>query len=197
MALVLIKRKEKPRNCLLTPGGIGGFLSIDPGLNGTGWAVWDREKADKLVKPIASGSVPGTNAASELTSRCAWICTALNLICHQFSVLEVAVEMPQFMEGSSKGMAAARDGDLVSLSILVGAICGNMWKVQNGQSKTFGWTTHLVSVSQWKGNLKKDICLERVERLLPKWRSSTDTTHEADAVGLGLYCKGFFDAPPG
>lgn len=195
MALVLIRQKPKPRKSILIPGGIGAMMSIDPGLNGTGWAVWDRAKAEELVKPIASGAVPPTNQESPLASRCNWICVALQMLCHQHAVNELVIEQPIFMEGSSKGMAAARDGDLVTLSILTGAIAGNMWKVKNGASITYGFATYFVPVNQWKGNLSKDLCLERVKRQLPKWRSSSNTTHEADAVGIGLYAKGFFDAP--
>lgn len=192
MGLVLIRRKEKVRKCLLTPGGIGAMISIDPGLNGTGWALWDRAKAEKLVRPFASGAIPKTNNEESLSNRAAWICTALDMICKKNQVCELCIEQAQFMEGG-KGLAAARDGDLVTLSILTGMIVGNMWRIRDGVTSTYGWSTHLIPVSKWKGNLSKDKCEYRINKILPKWENQSGTTHEADAVGIGLYAKGFFD----
>jgi len=89
------------------------------------------------------------------------------------------------MEGG-KGLAAARDGDLVTLAHLVGCI--------HGKLVPFATCTFApVLINDWKGSLPKDICESRIKSLLPKWKPTTTTTHEIDAVGIGLYCKGLFE----
>ena len=180
---------SKPKT-ILTPGGLGNFISIDPGLGGTGYAIWSRERATKLENPIESGSIQAP-VDGRLEVRMAWLCVAIRHICSQHSVLELVIEQPQFMEGG-KGLVAARDGDLVTLSILVGALCGSLWRCENGRDIAASYGTHLVPVNVWKGNMSKDLTDTRVRSKLPKWKNQSDTTHESDAVGLGLYAKGMF-----
>lgn len=179
----------KPKT-ILTPGGLGNFISIDPGLGGTGYAVWSRERASKLEDPIESGSIPAP-ADGALEVRMAWICAAIRHVCSKNSVVELVIEQPQFMEGG-KGLVAARDGDLVVLSMLTGALCGSLWRCENGRDVAASYGTHLVPVNVWKGNMSKEMTEERVRKKLPAYCRTTKTTHESDAIGLGLYAKGLF-----
>ena len=94
----------------------------------------------------------------------------------------VYAELPQFME-AGKGLAAARDGDLVKLTTVFGAVMG---KLCNNQSSIFC----PVPIMEWKGNMPKDILEPRIRAKLPKWRPKTDKSHEMDAVGIGLFVKG-------
>ncbi len=164
-------------------------MSIDPGLGGTGYAVWSRATASKLELPLESGSIP--SAEGTLQVRMAWICACIRHTSYLRGVCEIVIEKPAFMEGG-KGIVAARDGDLVTLSILVGALIGHMWRTENGREVAATYGTHLVDVVDWKGNMSKEMTEVRVKQKLPKWRSQSNTTHEADAVGLGLYAKGMF-----
>jgi hypothetical protein len=162
-------------------GTIGRFITIDPGLGGTGWATWNRFERKRLTAPNDSGSIPAPSADLSMWRRIDCILTQIQMVCHRELVFEVIVECPQFFEGG-RGLAAARDGDLVSLSILAGAILA----VATRKSES----GHLVTVNEWKGNMSKELTRERVSSKLPDYRLRTNTTHESDAVGLGLYVKG-------
>lgn len=95
----------------------------------------------------------------------------------------VYVEQPAFMETAGKGLSAARDGDLVTLSALFGMIAG---RLTDGRANLFC----PVIISTWKGSMSKDITATRVKNKLPSWKPATGTSHEIDAVGIGLHCKG-------
>ncbi len=185
MRIVIPKSKS-----ILTQGGLGNFISIDPGLGGTGYAIWSRERANVLETPIVSSSIEAPSEGP-IEMRMNWLCVALRKVCSDHKVVEVVIEQPQFMEGG-KGLVAARDGDLVKLSILTGALIGQMWRWENGNDVAASYGTHLVPVNQWKGNMSKELTDARVKQRLPKWRNGSGTSHESDAVGIGLYAKGMF-----
>ncbi len=88
------------------------------------------------------------------------------------------------MEGG-KGMVTARSGSLVKLISLYGAILG-------ASSGPGSFQFVPVHIADWKGQCPKDIIKHRVlKRLSPLgWQPTTGTTHEMDAVGIGLYIKG-------
>jgi hypothetical protein len=161
-------------------GTIGRLLTVDPGLGGTGWASWNRMDRNRLVPPNNSGVVNTT--ALEHVRRMQEIAAGLEIVVAQELVFVVVLECPQFMEGG-KGIIAARDGDLVSLSILTGFLLASMMRVNR-------CTGHLVIVSTWKGNMSKEMTAERVAFRLPGYTPRTTTTHEMDAIGLGLFLKG-------
>ncbi len=52
-----------------------------------------------------------------------------------------------------------------------------------------------VDVNNWKGNLKKDIVIKRITRTYNEagLKFKPFTKDEWDAVGIGLYLKGFFE----
>lgn len=94
------------------------------------------------------------------------------------------IEQPQYMPGGV-GITAAERGDLIKLAMLAGGICS---RISYNHAST-PWFP--VPVSEWKGQLAKDICADRASRKL-NMSFKGKTTHEADAIALGLYCKGFF-----
>jgi hypothetical protein len=176
----LVLRKERK-----LPGDqLGRFASVDPGIGGSGWAVWERSTFGKLVDPIASGSErsyddwPWERQVGDIGHRMA-------AVFRMHRVIEVYVELPQLMY-SSAGQAAAASGDLVKLSMCAGSIVGaychgtNSWPV-------------MVDIPSWKGNMPKALVAERIREKLPRYGFSCQkpTTHEVDAVGIGLYVKGY------
>ncbi len=166
-------------------------MSIDPGLGGTGYAVWDPADWDRKVPPIDSGCVSATDG--DWIKRMDVISDLLSLVCQQHRVDEAWMELPAFMEGGV-GMTAARKGDLVKLVATFGSIAGRCFQGTRSPYCFNAWTAtlHPVEVHEWKGNLPKDLCQRRILKRLPGWTPKTGTTHEVDAVGIGLYCKGFF-----
>lgn len=160
-------------------------MSIDPGFTGTGYAIWKRETFDKLEPPIASGSIVVR------TDKLWWIdashaADTLISLCQRYCVYNVYAELPKFMETAGAGLSAARDGDLVKLTTLFGIIAGRLC---DNRVRIFT----PVPVQEWKGNMPKDICNQRIlGRFNGTWKPVTKTTHEVDAVGIGLYVKGLF-----
>ena len=162
-------------------GTLGTFLTVDPGLGGTGWAVWSRETFKACCPPLDSGAIVLARRSRPWWWHCIEIAERVRCIMQQSSAAIVYVEQPQFME-AGKGLAAARDGDLVKLTSIFGAIMG----VCNNQSRLFC----PVPIPEWKGNMPKDVFEPRIRSRIPKWKPKTGTTHEMDAVGIGLFVKG-------
>lgn len=180
---------EEGDNTYRLMGDIGCILCVDPGLNGTGWAVFDR-KDGSITPPIASGSI------SVERNKHPWWTEAHNIAglvknqCSRYGCFCVYVELPKFFESAGAGMSAARDGDLVKLAVLTGLIFGTC-TAPPGNGKIVP-----VVIADWKGQLPKDICnarvLKKIQAKFPKWKPTTNTTHELDAVGIGLFVKGWF-----
>lgn len=164
-------------------GNVGTIMTVDPGLGGTGWAVWGRDTFDNLVPPLSSGSIDPRSGDLQ-HERSFSIADQIHQLALRNSVFVVYIEYPMFMESSGKGMSAARGGDLVTLSVLVGMIAS---RVADGRSTLYC----PVEIPTWKGGMNKDITKTRVLDLLPDYSPSTSTTHEIDAIGIGLHVKGF------
>lgn len=92
------------------------------------------------------------------------------------------MEWPEVM-GGAKGHAAAARGDVSRLAYCCGAIaalCDQLTKI------------HLIPVTTWKGQLKKEIVTVRLMRLIgdkDKVGFKIET-HAWDAIGVGLYVRG-------
>jgi hypothetical protein len=162
-------------------GNVGNFLTIDPGLGGTGWAVWSRETFKALCPPMDSGAIVIARGDRPWWWHCIEIAHRVQCIMTQSASGVVYVEQPQFME-AGKGLAAARGGDLIKLTSMFGAIMGAC----NNQSRQFC----PVPIPEWKGNMPKDVFEPRIRSRIPKWSPKTKTSHEIDAVGIGLFVKG-------
>ena len=144
-------------------------ITIDPGTNGCGYAVW----TDKW-KLLRHGVVSSSTKTWELKMED--IAKKLKFICGDI-ITKAYVEEPQKFHGTFGNMVADR-GDLVKLSIFVGYIKGYL-----------GIPVESVKVIDWKGQLPKDVVIKRIKRLLPTVNAKS---HDWDAIGLGLYLKGEF-----
>lgn len=101
-------------------------------------------------------------------------------------IQRVFIEWPSFF-GSAIGHAAAARGDLVKLTFGAGFVCGELHSI-------FGCKTEPILVNDWKGQLPKDEVTRRIRSIIgvKKCRNLGIKTHAWDAVGIGLYAKGFF-----
>ena len=88
---------------------------------------------------------------------------------------QLIIEMPEVW-GGFKAAMSTKTGVLHKLFFFVGALW--QWGRESGLSPI------LVPVREWKGQLPKEITRKRVE---DKFCIKTKNTHEADAIGLGLY----------
>ncbi len=159
------------------------FMTVDPGLGGTGWAVWDGDKFADLVPPIASGVV-ARHGEGPWWWRAAYMSEEVLQLCWKHHVAIGYMEEPEFMQ-SFVGGIAARKGDLVKLTATFGMIAG------------CAFNNHIrpivpVPIPMWKGNMKDDLVTRRIVKHLPDYNPSSKTSHETDAIGIGLFIKGFF-----
>jgi Holliday junction resolvasome RuvABC endonuclease subunit len=187
----LVLRKTTAANPYKPFGQIGDFLTVDPGLGGTGWALWSRSVFDKLVPPTASGTITLPQSMDDWPwqRRAKEIGNSLHSQVATRAIGEMYVEEPQFFE-AGKGIAAARTGDLVKLAVTAGVIIGACCGGRTGQLEP-KW----ISIVQWKGQVDKEVVRLRVMKRLsgfPNWKPRTNTSHEIDAIGMGLFIKGYF-----
>lgn len=160
--------------CVLSSADVANrnWMSIDPGLQGTGWALWHERTA--IAAGIVRARVQGTVPLR------AWdIALQIQSLTVTHSASFTACEWPRLMSE-----VTARRGDLVKLTFVVGVLCGATAPLPFLQ----------VEVAAWKGQLSKAITEKRIRRFL-----GDDTceklklkSHMWDAVGIGLYLIGRF-----
>lgn len=159
------------------------FISIDPGLSGTGVAVWES---------CGDGEWDLYEACSlALKSQDAYVQKiAAILRQHDDEVEKVFIEEPCLMS-SETGTVAARSGALVKLCMIAGAIAGVSSLIAKGDCN--GIKVHMVPVSEWKGTSPKDVTKERVMRALPNKVEKGRASHYYDAIGIGIHAirKGY------
>lgn len=176
------------------------LLAIDPGINGTGWALWRStghvapDEVGVLRKRFeGDGSfVPASNWLAEqlrvvINTRrktCA-VHHSRNCLCIAIPPMVVSCEFPEFQTGASRSMGWMK-GDLQKLTYLVGTL-GHMTYMT-------GCVFEAVPVSRWKGQLPKDIVTDRIiEKLGNKTCERLGIkTHAWDATGIGLWRLGVF-----
>lgn len=155
-------------------------LAVDPGISGTGVAWW---RANALV--------PSETFVFNAPKKYAWWIRAALLaemvmdVVDRYKIPVVVCECPQFFGGAGGEMVAAR-GDLVKLSIAVGAMVGQAQKMVHAVDF---WP---VEVNTWKGQLKKEIVNKRILRTLGASFCDGLHSHDWDAVGIGLWARGDF-----
>lgn len=169
-------------------------LTIDPGLDGTGVAVWGAEGVAPVavftIHPRAAMlKVPDRLEASGVSSLLSWawvgageqLGVELNLQLEQFDpISHVYCEWPALFGGASGHIAAAR-GDLGKIYWA----CGIIARVAAQHRAHF----YPVPVAVWKGQLPKPIVVSRCkQRLGPAAARFKDCDeHSWDAIGLGLW----------
>lgn len=146
-------------------------LSVDPGIAGTGWALWDDGSLKKYGTVLAASQKHWHEKAISIG-------VSIHKIVEENNVETMYVEEPSFMP-SQGGQVTAASGALVKLAFVVGAICASS-----------GVEVVLVSVNKWKGQLKKDVVENRIRRLIPKLRDVKEPSHVFDAIGIGWYAQG-------
>lgn len=180
-------------------------LAVDPGVAGTGWALWPSIRRGSIppVAPDAVGVLTprgGTfvdksdaiaDELSVITGRARYHCNLHRSHfcgCAKQPEILITCEMPEFQASATRSMGWAR-GDLQKLTYLVGAI-GYM-----AHNATTNCVMEPVPVSQWKGQLSKAIVTDRILQALGAAACGrlNIKTHAWDAVGIGLWRLGEFD----
>lgn len=160
------------------------LLTIDPGLAGTGYAIFT-----DTPRPVFSGVVRPAKSAALLTPQSLGL-----LVWKTKSIVEqlldvpglydynpglVSIEWPAFWGSSAVSYASTAGGKMFKLVFLIGAIAEAFIARDIRVS--------LLPVNKWKGQLPKEVVKKRISRII---RRVEFRDHEADAVGMGLYLQG-------
>jgi len=167
---------------------IVNLVAVDTGLNALGWAVWhDAAVGGEMVAPHAVGVIEMNAAELKLP----WEERASAMM-QKFSVSVIAasgidlqvMEMPEFRPGSAVGHAAAAQESLGMLYFM----CG----MHKRTADCFNIKTKFARVSEWKGNMKKELVARRIAAAIgaEDGRGNPIESHAWDAVGIGLWALG-------
>lgn len=162
------------------------LLAVDPGINAIGicWWATTLQIMPTNSRDIAVNKVEIGNIFSE---RVRSVMITLEAIFRTYQFRRVVCEWPQTFSGSDKGEAASRSGIVAELAFSVGCIA------QFADSK--GAEFMLAPVSQWKGQMSKDLVSRRIVKKLGETCYnvlSKRISHNWDACGIGLWSKGMF-----
>jgi len=148
-------------------------ITIDPGSNGSGYALWDEKWNLQSYGIIIPKSTEWRDKLEEVTNQL-FLITAMNPY-----MRNLYIEYPKVF-GGAIGNAIAMRGDIVKLATLVGFICGRL-----SPNLKF----ELIEVTSWLGQLSKSAVLKRVKKIYPQVIANS---HDLYAIGIGLYKKGEF-----
>lgn len=157
-------------------------ITIDPGIEGTGLAIWSMNEWAVETIPLATYVLVPIKGKD-------WVSAVEDLhykiipILEKHNVQKGYCEFPQYFT-SAVGHAATAKGDIYKLSCLVGVFMGAMLSRKTNLI--------LVQVNQWKGQLPKDVVISRLLRRQPRLAELNIKTHAWDAVGLAYYKKRIF-----
>lgn len=139
------------------------WLAVDPGVSGTGWALF---KGVKLVDwgIITSKETTWERRVRDIVSRMRGNIWAQGD--------RVFCEWPTGRFTSAAGLAAANSDAMLKLTFLIGALDNQL----NG--------IELIPVQRWKGQLPKEVVQKRAEKF---FGVTGFKSHAADAVGIGQF----------
>lgn len=150
------------------------MMAVDPGLNGTGWAIF-------LGKKLVDFGVLTFRQDLPWEERAMMYGASVKSLATYHKVIGIHCEYPAFFE-SAGGTMVAKKGDLLKLTSLVGLFWGMVYPVP----------FYLVPVAQWKGQLPKEVVNRRIISILGEKQCEKIKTHAWDAVGIGLHVNGDF-----
>jgi hypothetical protein len=155
-------------------GRIAPFMTVDPGLNGTGWVVFQNMQDPRFR---ANGVINIRNG--DWDSRAIDIACEIYAIACELEVRKIYCEYPAYFD-SAAGQMVAKRGDLLKLTFLVGCLKGISHPMRFS----------LLPVNTWKGQLPKEVVKKRIQRILGDDLCKRLKSHDVDACGMGLFLQG-------
>jgi hypothetical protein len=152
-------------------------ISVDPGVEGA-WAAWPVAQHAELQPPQSTGLVVPPDG--KWMDRVWVLPQAIDNLCKLTRVRRIVCEWPKFHE-CAPGQVVAATGSLVKLACSVGMIM----EVARRHQASFV----PIEIADWKGQMTKKAVEARILKRFPLLPLKS---HEYDAVGIGLYHKGFF-----
>ena len=151
---------------------LNDVLTVDPGLMGTGWALWRNKKS-----PVGTGVLKTEHGKSAISweERSHRISDGFSALLVTYTPKLVVIEFPGLFGADATSYAAASKGDLFKLTYLVGNLGVLVHRI--------GSKVETLPPSKWKGQMPKDVVDRRIMRAIGKKYPN----HIGDAVGMGLY----------
>ncbi len=143
---------------------------IDPSINDTGYAVFNNKilEAYGVIKPDEKYC-----AGLEWTEKALSVALKIHSLFCSFDVDKYIIEMPTTWY-TPRGQVAKDSGGIQKLYYMCGLIVGH-----------FPEKCELITPQQWKGQTPKYVTYKQISKIYPKL--TLLTTHECDAIGLGLW----------
>lgn len=172
-------------------------MFVDPGLGGTGVAVFQDIKEGLIQPPIWYDRITIPREQASWLSRSVQVATWIQVVIQKMRERKltkwegVIVEFPEVWGGSLKSNTAVRGGKngnapLLKLASLAGMVTYSFLMGMKATSSP-NVQARYIKPGEWKGQLKKELVIQRIRRAYgwvdgePELRD-----HEADAVGMGL-----------
>lgn len=153
------------------------LLTVDPSLTSTGLALWNYRTliGTELLKVSPREGEHWLSVAQRMTMK-------FHDVLHVRQPHKVTIELPSFYASSSGHMVAVR-GDLIKLACIVGMFTRTAMEP--------GADVRLVEPNEWKGQLPKDVVIQRVRDRIPEIDKKFAPKKDSwDAIGIGLYEHG-------
>lgn len=158
------------------------LIALDPGVDGSGAALWNLRLNTTVPQHVAVWNPP---RSMDWESRVIWLGDKLNTWLTDRTL--VVCEMMEYQASAKRSLAWKR-GDLQKTVYLIGHWSGMAYN---------GWPgVHFlpVPVRDWKGQLPKAVVASRVRSILTlrtiEELGMSKNSHDWDAVGLGLWALG-------
>ena len=155
---------------------LNGVLTVDPGMEGTGWAYWTLRGA---IIPEDTGVLKTTVDRKLTIMRMLDLSRKFADVLKRWTPRVVVLEGVSLWSGSKRSQTAAAGGATFKLATLLG--------IYMQSCDTHGiLAVHVIDPRAWTGNLNE----EQVVRRVALATGESYQQHAADAVGIGLAMTG-------
>lgn len=161
---------------------IDSTLTVDPGWH-TGWAWWKAPK--KLVQSgqdicrsyLKEYGIINLSRAKSVTDKFEYMCDRFETLVCELEPEMVYIEGTAIWEGSLKSMTAAKRGNIMTLSYLIG---GYMRELNRR-----GIDYKIISANDWKGQANDSVIATKCDEIMGIGLDHCEQ-HTLDAIGIGL-----------
>lgn len=169
------KERLPNKSCIYT-----NILFVDPGLCGTGWAIFPKvNTVGSEFDPPSKWGVLKRTSGEEWEKASRSLCTLFRSLMSVWNPTYVVFEFPQMWVDEISYTSISR-GDLFKLVYLIGGM-SEICHEKNVKGVV------LVNPNRWKGQLPKEVVIKRINE---KWKLGDIPDHAGDAIGMGLASQG-------
>ena len=171
------------------------ILTVDPGVYTMGACLWDEGEfySSHVAMPKKRLCIDIAKKERKYLGAKGGVDYCINWITTWFEALELTecyCEKPSVWS-NAKGYAASIQGHVLNME----HFRGRLYQV----CQTYNCKFHDVPVTEWKGNLSKQLTVERIKQIMfendGKLKATILTrqgSHDWDAAGIGFFLQGVF-----